>query len=52
MQTKMIPEYKQNRYEEGTLAAVDALINRLASTPANDNGPTSAVCRSKLRSAR
>lgn len=52
MQTKMIPEYKQARYEEGTLAAVDALINRLASTPANDNGPVSQVCRSKLRSAR
>jgi uncharacterized protein len=52
MQSKMIPEYKQSHFEEGTLAAVDALINRLASTPANDNGPVSAVCRSRLSSAR
>jgi len=49
MQMKMIPAYKQHHFEEGTLAAVDALINRLASPPANDNGPVSAVCRSRLR---
>jgi uncharacterized protein len=52
MQTKMIPEYKQNHFEEGTLAAIDALINRLALTPANDNGPVSAACRARLRGRR
>jgi uncharacterized protein len=45
MQTKMIPEYKQRRFEEGTLAAIDALIDRLATVPAKDLGPVSADCR-------
>jgi uncharacterized protein len=52
MQTKMIPEYKQNHFEEGTLAAIDALINRLALTFVNDNGPVSAACRARLRGRR
>jgi uncharacterized protein len=50
MQTKMIPEYKQQHFEEGTLAAVDALINRLALAPLNDKGSVSAACRDGLQS--
>jgi uncharacterized protein len=51
MQTKMIPEYKQRHFEEGTLAAVDALINRLASAPPNDHGSASTACRDGLQRA-
>jgi len=48
METRMIPEYKQNHFEAGTLAAVDAIIQRLRATPANDNRPVSAACQALL----
>lgn len=48
MQTKMIPQYKQRHFKEGTLAAVDALINHLAASPVNGNGSVSTDCRAGL----
>jgi uncharacterized protein len=53
MHNTMVPQYKQGRYEAGTLAAVDALIGRLeAPEAANDNGPVSAICRARQGAAR
>jgi len=50
MQTKLIPQYHPQRFLEGTLAGVNALIGYLdTSTPANDNGPHSQVCLARAK---
>jgi uncharacterized protein len=50
MQKTMIPQYKQHRFEEGTLAAVDALINRLATARVSDKSSDTRTCKTVLRS--
>ena len=52
MQTKLIPEYRQQHFLQGTLAGVDALIGYVqTSTAANDNGPHSEACRERAKQA-
>jgi uncharacterized protein len=48
MQTKMIPAYKQRHFEEGTLAAVDALIDHLASAPHDEKAVIDPNCRAGM----
>lgn len=50
IQSRMIPDYKQNKLEEGTVAGVDALIDYLRSpAAANDSRPHSAICRAQAK---
>jgi hypothetical protein len=50
MQTKLIPQYHQQHFLEGTLAGVNALIDYLdTSTRANGNGPHSQVCLARIK---
>jgi uncharacterized protein len=44
MQRKMIPAYKQRHFEEGTLAAVDALIDHLAAAPQDEKAVIDPDC--------
>jgi uncharacterized protein len=48
MQSKMIPAYKQRHFEEGTLAAVDALIDHLASAPHDEKAVIDPTCRAGM----
>jgi uncharacterized protein len=50
IETKMIPDYKRNDLEAGTVAGVDALIDYLQSpAAANDDGPHTATCRAQMK---
>jgi uncharacterized protein len=50
MQTKLIPQYHQQHFLEGTLAGVNALIDYLdTSTRANGNCPHSQVCLARIK---
>jgi uncharacterized protein len=51
IEADMLPDYRQNRLEAGTLAGVDALIEDLKARAANDSGPHSPICKAQAKEA-
>lgn len=51
IETDMIPHYKQNELEAGTLAGIDAVIENLKTRAANDSGPHTPICKARAKEA-
>lgn len=51
IETDIIPKYKQNDLDAGTLAGVEALIEDVKSRAANDSGPHTPICKAQSKEA-